>query len=68
MRESYETYEIESYSVKSASKGKDKLHEGCERASETHEQTLHRLEQNRMHVASIVSCTDYFHMRKIVRA
>ena len=32
---------VESDSVKSARKAKDKLHKACERASETHEQTLH---------------------------
>ena len=30
---------VESDSVKSARKAKDKLHKACERASETHEQT-----------------------------
>ena len=39
---------IESDSVKSARKAKDKLHKACERASETHEQTLHGQEQNRI--------------------
>ena len=33
---------VESDSVKSARKAKDKLHEACEKASETHERTLHR--------------------------
>ena len=33
---------VESDSVKSASKTKDKLHKACERASKTHERTLHR--------------------------
>ena len=32
---------VESDSVKSARKAKDKLHKACERASETCEQTLH---------------------------
>ena len=32
-------------SVKSARKAKDELHKACERASETHEQTLHGQEQ-----------------------
>ena len=44
---------VESVSVKSARKAKDKLHKACERASEAREQTLHRQEQNRMHVASM---------------
>ena len=39
---------VESDSVKSARKAKDKLHKACERASETRERTLHRQEQNRM--------------------
>ena len=33
---------VESDSVKSARKAKDKLHKACERASETRERTLHR--------------------------
>ena len=33
---------VESDSVKSARKAKDKLHKVCERASETCERTLHR--------------------------
>ena len=37
---------VETDSVKSARKAKGKLHEACERASETHEQTLHGQEQN----------------------
>ena len=37
---------VESESVKSARKVKDKLHKACERASETREQTLHGQEQN----------------------
>ena len=41
---------VESDSVKSARKAKDKV---CERASETREQTVHRQEQNRMHMASM---------------
>ena len=32
---------VESDSVKSARKAKDKLHKACERASEIHERTLH---------------------------
>ena len=43
---------VGSDSVKSARKAKDKLHKTCERASEIREQTLHRQEQNRMHMAS----------------
>ena len=39
---------VESNSVKSARKAKDKLHKACERASETHERTLHGQEQNRI--------------------
>ena len=35
------TRAVESDSVKSAIKAKDKLHKACERASETREQTLH---------------------------
>ena len=37
---------VESNSVKSARKAKDKLHKACERASETRERTLHGQEQN----------------------
>ena len=44
---------VESDSVKSARKAKDKLHKACERASEICEQTLHRQEQNRMRIASM---------------
>ena len=33
---------VESDSVKSARRAKDKLHKACERASKIHEQTLHR--------------------------
>ena len=36
---------VESDSVKSARKAQDKLHNACERASETCEQTLHRQEK-----------------------
>ena len=43
---------VESDSVKSARKAKDKLHKACERTSETREPTLHRQEQNRMRMAS----------------
>ena len=42
---------VESDSVKSARKAKDK---DCERASETRERTLHGQEQNRMCMASII--------------
>ena len=49
---------VESDSVKSARKAQDKLHKACERASENREQPLHRLEQHRMCMASIVSCPD----------
>jgi len=44
---------VESDSVKSARKAKDKLHKACERASETCEQTLPGQEQNRMRMASM---------------
>ena len=40
---------VESDSVKSARKAKDKLHKACKRASEIHEQNLHRQEQNNAH-------------------
>jgi len=40
---------VELESVKSARKVKDKLHKVCERASETHERTLHGQEQNNAH-------------------
>ena len=43
---------VESDSVKSARKAKDKLHKACERASETREQTWHWQEQKRMRTAS----------------
>ena len=54
---------VESDSMKSARKTKDKLHKACERASETHERTLHGQEQNRMRMASMsqhtstITCT-----------
>ena len=44
---------VESDSVKSARKAKDKLHKACERASEIRERTLHWQEQNRMCMASM---------------
>ena len=44
---------VESDSVKSARKAKDKLHKACERASETCERTSHGQEQNRMRMASM---------------
>ena len=44
---------VESNSVKSARKGKDKLHKAYERASETRERTLDGQEQNRMHMPSM---------------
>ena len=44
---------VESDSVKSARKAKDKLHKARERASEIREQTLRRKEQNRMGMASM---------------
>ena len=40
---------VESESVKSARKAKDKLHKACKRASETCERTLHGQEQNNAH-------------------
>ena len=40
--------EVESNSVKSARKAKNKLHKACERASEIRERTSHRQDQNRM--------------------
>ena len=42
---------VESDSVKSARKDKDKMHKACERASETRKRTLHGQEQNRMRLA-----------------
>ena len=44
---------VESDSMKSARKAKDKLHKSYERASEIRERTLHRQEQNRMRMASM---------------
>ena len=44
---------VESDSVKSATKAKDKLHKACERVSEICEWTLHRQEQNRMQGESL---------------
>ena len=41
---------VETDSVKSARKAKDKLHKACERPSETRERALHGQEQNRMHM------------------
>ena len=49
---------VESESVKSARKAKDKLHKACERASETRERTLHGQEQNRMRMASMRESRD----------
>ena len=49
---------VESDSVKSARKAKDKLHKACERVSETRERTLHGQEQNRMHMASMRESRD----------
>ena len=40
---------VETDSVKSVRKAKDKLHKACERASETRERTLHGQEQNNAH-------------------
>ena len=47
------TRAVESDSMKSARKAKDKLHKACERASEIREQILHRQEQNRMRMVSM---------------
>ena len=49
---------VESDSVKSVRKAKNKLHKACERASETRERTLHGQEQNRMHMASLRESRD----------
>ena len=49
---------VESDSVKSARKAKDKLHKACQRASETREQTLHWQKQNRMRMASMRGSRD----------
>ena len=49
---------VESDSVKSARKAKDKLHKACERASETRARTLHGQEQNRMCMASMGESRD----------
>ena len=49
---------VESDSVKSGRKAKDKLHKVCQRASETREQTLHRQKQNRMRMASMRESQD----------
>ena len=40
---------VESDSVKSARKTKDKLHKACERVSEIRERSLHRQEQSNAH-------------------
>ena len=44
---------VESDSVKSARKAKDKLHKACERESKICERTLCRQEQNTMCMASM---------------
>ena len=44
---------VESDSMKSARKAKDKWHKACERVSEICERTLHRQEQNRLRMASM---------------
>ena len=49
---------VESDSVKSARKTKNKLHKACERASETRERTLHGQEQNRMRMATMRESRD----------
>ena len=48
---------VESDSVKSARKAKDKLYKACERASEILERT-YRQEQNRMRMASMRESQD----------
>ena len=55
---------VESDSVKSARKAKDKLHKACERTSEIRERTLHRhgkhervTRQSSQHTSAI-TCTD----------
>ena len=40
-------------SVKSVIKAKDKLQKACKRAAESSEQTLHRQQQNKEHMASV---------------
>ena len=49
---------VESDSVKSARKAKDKLHKAFERASETRELTLHRHEQNRARMPNMRESRD----------
>ena len=49
---------VESDSVKSAKKAKDKLHKACERASEILVRSLHRQKQNRMCMASMRESRD----------
>ena len=49
---------VESDGVKSARKAKDKLHKAYETASEICEGTLHRQEQNGMHMASMRESRD----------
>ena len=44
--------------MKSTRKAEDKLHKACERASEIRERTLHRQEQNRMHMANMRESRD----------
>ena len=43
---------LQSDNVKSAMKAKDKLQKASKRASETSEQTVHRQQQNRKHMAN----------------
>ena len=40
-------------SVKSVTKAKDKLQKACKRSAESSEQTLHRQQQNKEHMASV---------------
>ena len=49
---------VESDSVKSAMKAKDKLHKACERVSETRERTLHGQEQNNAYGKSMRESRD----------
>ena len=62
---------VESDSVKSARKAKDKLHKACERASETRERPLHAQEQNNAHAhgkhESHETVIEYNHMHCCAR-
>ena len=52
---------VESDSVKSARKAKDKLHKACERASETRERTLHAYGKHESH-ETVIDFYKYNHM------